>query len=282
MGVYLSTKVYQFPKNQTLEGLKVMTWNVKCFDLYDWNKNENTRKKMLSLIDSVDADILCFQEFYTDTNHFNNLKAIRQLGYPYVHFQTTLVQQRNQKWGVATFSKYPIVRKEIVKIDEAKHNIAICTQIRISDSVYSIYNAHFQSLHFSFEDYDYIEKLKNEYEYDGFKNQLLVSKIFKAYPLRVKQVSKILDHIALSKNSHIVLAVDMNDIPISYCYHQIGRTLQDAFLEKGGGASKTIDLFNPWLRIDYVFCSKNLSANAYSVLYQNLSDHYPVVVYLKK
>jgi len=280
VGMFLSTKVYQFPKNQHSKGLKIMSWNVKCFDLYDWNKNEHTRKKMIALIDSVDADILCFQEFYTDTHHFDNIEAMRRLGYPYVHFQQTLTHLKHQKWGVATFSKYPIVGKDVIKIDEVKHNIALCTQVRIRDSVFSIYNAHFQSLHFSFEDYDYIEQLKNEYEYDGFKNRLLLSKIFKAYPLRVKQVKSILEHIAQSKNTRVILAADMNDIPISYCFHQLGNVLQDAFLKKGSGTSQTIDLVNPLLRIDYIFHSKNLTTNSYQVIYRKLSDHYPVVVHV--
>ena len=76
---------YAEPNNE--EGIKLMTWNVKCFDLYNWNKNLETREQMMALIKKENADVLCLQEFYTNNQFFHNLEYIRDtLGYPYVYF----------------------------------------------------------------------------------------------------------------------------------------------------------------------------------------------------
>ena len=42
---------------------KVMSYNVRLFNLYNWTHNENTRDEILDLFRVEDPDILCLQEF---------------------------------------------------------------------------------------------------------------------------------------------------------------------------------------------------------------------------
>jgi len=59
--------------------IKVMSYNVKLFDLYNWNKNMETRKLFFELIKKESPNIMCFQEFYTSDakeNHHDNLDTL--------------------------------------------------------------------------------------------------------------------------------------------------------------------------------------------------------------
>ena len=49
--------------------LKVMSFNVRLFDLYNWSHNEETKSKIISFIKNENPDILCFQEYYYDSNN---------------------------------------------------------------------------------------------------------------------------------------------------------------------------------------------------------------------
>ena len=44
--------------------LKIMSYNVRLFDLYNWTKNEKTRDQILTFLKEEDADVICFQEYY--------------------------------------------------------------------------------------------------------------------------------------------------------------------------------------------------------------------------
>jgi len=48
------------------KGIKLMSYNVRNFDLYNWSGNTKTRRRMMDLIKKESPDIICFQEFYTD------------------------------------------------------------------------------------------------------------------------------------------------------------------------------------------------------------------------
>ena len=50
----------------TDESIKVMSYNVRLFDLYNWTENWQTKNQILGLIAEEDPDILCLQEFYKD------------------------------------------------------------------------------------------------------------------------------------------------------------------------------------------------------------------------
>ncbi len=45
-------------------GVKVMSYNVRLFDLYNWSNNKQTRNQIFELIDDETPNILCLQEFF--------------------------------------------------------------------------------------------------------------------------------------------------------------------------------------------------------------------------
>ena len=92
--------------------IKIMSYNVRDFDLYNWSENKNSKQEIFKTLQEKNPDIICFQEFYTDTSKaFNTIKQLQAIGYNY-HFFTREVKLRGtDEWGIATFSKFPILEQ---------------------------------------------------------------------------------------------------------------------------------------------------------------------------
>ena len=64
------------------EIIKIMSYNVRDFDLYNWSENKNSKQKIFQTIKDKNADVVCFQEFYNDTSKsFNTVKQLQDIGY---------------------------------------------------------------------------------------------------------------------------------------------------------------------------------------------------------
>ncbi|MBK7965384.1 MAG: hypothetical protein IPK10_08910 [Bacteroidetes bacterium] len=108
------------PKN----AFKVISFNVRLFDLYNWTGNLKTRKKIFDYLHSEHPDILCIQEyFHSDEGDFQNNKAIRDLlKLPHSSIKYSITLRKSQHWGIATFSKYPIINEGTLFYTEGKSN----------------------------------------------------------------------------------------------------------------------------------------------------------------
>jgi endonuclease/exonuclease/phosphatase family metal-dependent hydrolase len=258
--------------------IKVMSWNVKCFDLYNWTHNKETGEKMMNLIKKENPSILCLQEFYTDNKNLNNLEFIQKdLGYKYVHFRKTYSLRGGECWGVATFSRYPIIEENKVPFDQKSNNVCIRTSIKIKDSIFQIYNTHLQSLHFGVKDYQYLKQVKDDLDNSQWdRTKSILTKLKKGYSERAGQANIIAVDMAQTQGTKILMG-DFNDIPMSYTYNTVSDGLNDAYTQAGNGFSPTIDLYLPNLRIDYILADKNLNCNSYKRIKKELSDHYPII-----
>jgi endonuclease/exonuclease/phosphatase family metal-dependent hydrolase len=268
--------------NQKQEGLKVMSWNVKNFDLYNWTKNKDTREKMFQLIDSIDPDVLCLQEFYTDNNEFDNIKALKQLGYSNYSFFPAYKQKDGSQWGLIILSKFELKNGKAIALNPKKSSInqAVSTQLSYAGKTYTIFNAHLQSIHLDYTDLDYIQDVKEELKFlDKIKSWRIVYKIMIAYKSRTEQLERLL--IEQSKYENIILCCDLNDIPASHAYHILSENYQDAFKKKGLGLSNTISIGLPVYRIDYIFSSPNLVVNCFNKIENTYSDHHIVLSHIE-
>jgi endonuclease/exonuclease/phosphatase family metal-dependent hydrolase len=79
----------------------------------------------------------------------------------------------------------------------------------------------------------------------------------------------------------IIVCGDFNDVPVSYAYEKIGKGLQNAFVEKGSGISRTYSSISPTLRIDNIFTDKNFSIKGFTTIEKSYSDHFPVIADVK-
>jgi len=262
--------------------IKVMSFNVRLFDLYNWFHNTETRKKIFEFLKQESPDVICFQEYYhTDpTRHgdfyANNdtLRSIIPAAYSHIEYNLTL--REHEHFGIATFSKYPIINKQALHFKKRGGNIFIYSDVVVAEDTLRIVNAHLESIRFKEEDYRYIENISNDVEQEDVTGGIrILKRMRRAYGVRARQVDVLKDSINKSPYPVIVCG-DFNDTPSSYTYHKIADGLVDSFRESGSGFGKTYAGLFPSFRIDYIFHDPRLKSFNYTTHNQKLSDHYAI------
>lgn len=283
-GYYHTSRFVQctfFPKEIPENSIKVMSYNVRLFDLYNWTDNTKTRNEILQFLKKENPDVICFQEyFYTSGNHFNTrdtIVALLDTKYYFEHFTKSVKEKKNQGgtsyFGSAIFSKIPILNKGVIEFENDATNNAIFADVLNGNDTIRIYNAHLGSIRFQPADYNFIGGKGNpSYPNTQHKEQKILSRLALGYKKRVPQAGTVLNHVQKSPYSTIVCA-DMNDTPISYAYGQFSQQLNDAFTISGNGIGGTYIGNFPFLRIDYIWHDESLQSGNFITHQQHHSDH---------
>ena len=155
------------PCNSRNEGnFSVMTFNVKVFNLYDWTRKIASKDAILRLIADANPDIVCLQEFYTDDSEQFNTIALLKKNYPYFHFQKTLTLKMHNHWGIVTFSKHPIIKRDTIIFNNSQHNLAIVSDIVLDNDTIRVFNAHLQSIYLGPEEFEGMRHLEKGKEFE--------------------------------------------------------------------------------------------------------------------
>jgi endonuclease/exonuclease/phosphatase family metal-dependent hydrolase len=263
--------------------LKVTSYNSMLFDLYNWSQNRERRSRILGSLSEINPDILCLQEFYTseDAGDFNNIDTVTQrLRMQYHHCEYTTTLRRHDHWGVATFSKFPIINKGKIVFNTRSNNICIFSDIVVNTDTIRVYNIHLQSISFSKQDNkfydDVVSRLDAEDEMTHSKN--ILRRLKRAFVKRARQVEMIAAHMRTCRY-RIILCGDFNDTAASFSYEKLSRGLNDAFLEKGWGIGRTYAGKWPQFRIDYILHDPRLNCSDYRRSPETITDHYPITAY---
>lgn len=271
----------EIQKNRPDKLIKVVSFNVRLFDLYNWKDAKETRKKIFNLLEKEKADLICFQEYFTsDKGEFQNTDTLEKiLGLPYHHIGNIKNIRDTDHWGIATFSRFPVINKGTIVFSENIYNNAcIYSDIKIGADTLRIYNLHLQSIHFVEEDYRFVENIKNENDKKRIKgSQQILSKLKAAFPKRAHQSEVVAAHIK-SCPYPVILCGDFNDPPTSYSYRTLfnSRPMEDAFVESGWGIGRTYTGSFPSFRIDYILYDERFNSYRYKKTKVKLSDHYPI------
>ncbi len=260
--------------------IKIISYNVRNFDLYNWSHNKETRQKMFDLLKEEAPDILCLQEFYNDTMRFNNIEDLKKtLGFKYSYYGKT-VSIKGKKglrtWGIITLSKYPIIDQDKIDFYNSTGNTCIYTDIKIKNQIVRVYNVHMQSIHFGYNDYKYIDQIQENQETNSQKTENILRKIKNAAVKRGKQVNEVLESINACENPKIICG-DFNDPPVSYTYQKLSKNMHDAHVQNGFGFGRTYSKIIPTLRIDYLLFDAAIQINSYKTIEKDYSDHYPII-----
>jgi endonuclease/exonuclease/phosphatase family metal-dependent hydrolase len=279
--------VFQIPEKQqkvSAQDVKIMSYNSMLFDLYNWSNNKKSREIIFNTLKEESPDILCLQEFYTseEKNDFNNIDTVKKLlnlNFEHVYYTTTM--RKFDHWGIATFSKYPIIRKGSIEFNTRWNNSCIYTDFLIKKDTVRVYNMHLASIHFGKKEHEYIQEIMSNadsLEINQSKNILRLLK--NAYLLRAQQASIVAEHIKSCKYKVIVCG-DFNDTPNSFAYRKVKGNLIDCFRESGEGISSTYAGKIPGIRIDYILHDDKIKAYNYKRLSKTITDHYPISAVLK-
>ncbi|HJZ41053.1 MAG TPA: endonuclease/exonuclease/phosphatase family protein [Bacteroidales bacterium] len=258
--------------------IRILSYNVRLFNYYQWHKDTSTWLKIIDYIHTEKPDIVCFQEFITLPGSSHDLASLKKklagLSYSHVNYTDRVPGKIN--FGMATFSKYPIVNKQLINFKNSL-NGSICSDIVKGSDTLRIYNCHLQSIRLRKDYNDLIDSLffnYSEKQLDELKE--LSVRVRQAFIQRAGQADILSRHIHSSPYPVIVCG-DFNDTPVSYVYNKFNGRLNDAFIEAGAGTGTTIRGNFPYVRIDYVFYSAPFKARYYHTDKIDLSDHYPVI-----
>ncbi len=267
--------------NSKEDSIKVMSYNVRLFDLYNWSENIETRNKIFDQLGGQNANIYCFQEFYYTEQKgkfetrdtlitFLDAKNYREA---YTH-----KMRGAQYFGLATFTSYPIINSGTIKFENDDNNIGLYIDVKIDSDTVRVYNLHIASIRFSYDDYTFMKNLDTKSETKVIEKgaRTIYYRLKNAFVKRSQQTKDIIKHVNNSPYP-VILCGDFNDSPNSFCYRQFSDILIDSFKESGKGIGNTYIGSFPSFRIDYIFHSDEYKSINYITLPEKYSDHHAII-----
>ena len=267
------------------ESIKVMSFNVHVFDLYNPEFREANRDRIFDFLKEESPDVICFQEFFHQdqpSNFQTKDMMIPLLEMPYYQERYTHELDQKRYFGVATFSKYPIVYEGEIPFENDDNNYCIYTDILKAGDTIRVFNAHIGSIRLQNDDYEFFGDQEGPQGYldDKKAGQRILGRIKNAFEKRAVQVEIVAEKIAESPYP-VIYCGDMNDTPVSYSYRQINNLLYDGFVESGNGIGQTYIGKVPSNRIDYIFYDEHFKSANFTTHQVNLSDHKPISIELE-
>jgi len=273
----LQLKPKKEPVEVAADPFRLISYNVRLFNYYLWEKDTALRLKMMDYLHDESPAVICFQEFLTlPKANFTLAGLKKELNYlPYSHVNYTHRIQGRLNFGLATFSKYPIIHKGNIDYENSLNGI-IYSDLVIAQDTVRVYNCHLQSVKLK-QDYNQVlDSLIFNYDEKHLRDVKAISvRLRDAYIKRAYQAELLSRHIKTSPYPVIVCG-DFNDTPFSYCYYRLSRGLQDGFITSGYGLGTTYRQNFAPIRIDYILYSPSLKSSHYFSKKTDWSDHYPV------
>jgi endonuclease/exonuclease/phosphatase family metal-dependent hydrolase len=260
---------------------KLLSYNVRLFNHFETKKGTGSEKIVFEFIKAQNADIVCLQEYFILGDPDSNEKSIKSmLGGKYYSHIKLLGRGKNRLYGIATFSRFPIVRKGEI-IHPGSSSLTIYSDILIKKDTFRIYNNHLQSFRLKKMERSFIEEITAD-DKETFEEVISLSTSLKnGFVRRSLQAQVVKDHINRSEYP-VIVAGDFNDTPVSYTYRKIRKGLNDSFVNSGYGAGFTYKGNYPPNRIDYILYDNALINNYFEILKVKYSDHYPIVAWFKQ
>ena len=253
-GWFLAPPFYKISSNTSSlnSDLKVISYNVKTFDLFSNIKEIEKKQNGYDFIAEKNPDILVIQEYY------KSKKMQFSFRYKYVKFRS-----RISKYGMAIYSKFKILNAGSLNLKSSGNNIIYADILKEKDTI-RIYNTHFESL-----------RINPNQENFGEKNsEKLIERVSKSFKKQALQVEVFLKHEKKWTGKKIVCG-DFNNTSYSWMYHEISKNKKDAFIEAGKGFGQTYNYWFP-MRIDFILTDENAIVNQFSNYLEKYSDHYPI------
>lgn len=274
-------KSKEVPENS----IKVLSYNVRSFN---WLKGDKARKNpIFDYIKESNADIVCFQEFTASTGKskkdiitLNEVNKIMK-DYPYRSVINLGRKRTSHVYGIACYSKFPILDSHKIDIESTYNGSALHT-LDINGKKVTLINNHLESNRLTSEDkkqYKDFLKIRDRETFDDMAHALH-NRLGAAYKIRENQANLIRKKIDEQKTDATIICGDFNDAPISYTYHTTKGDLIDSYANTGFGQGITYHENYFFVRIDFIMHSPNIQSYNCTVDRIKHSDHYPIWTYL--
>jgi endonuclease/exonuclease/phosphatase family metal-dependent hydrolase len=258
--------------------LTVMSYNV--FGMYS-NEYEAKKEQLEDLkkfIRDYDADIKCFQEFYShsDRKAFHTVSFLKEK-YPHYAFIPLKKQlfDSHEKMGLVVFSKYPIIHEEGEQFENSANGYLLTDIVKDQDTI-RVINLQLWSMGIR------VNKMTSKIRLQDYtdakkEGRGIISSLRKGFIEHKKEMDKI--NRLIQKSPYPILVVgDLNETPSGWAYGTIRERLQNSFEAAGSGFGFTLNRSPYLVRIDDQFFSKEWKATNFQTL-RNIkySDHFPTV-----
>lgn len=261
--------------------LKVLSYNVRVFNLYQTYHNETAFKKSQDFVDwlsAEDSDIKCLQEFHHNekSSIFNTLRDIgAHRGYQFQIAYEAGLKLDPQYFGVAIFSRLPVVESGDFPLNIHWTKRGVYMDILFQQDTIRVVNVHLLSLSLD-EKKIFAASRSLSQKMQTYLD--LYDKLEDGFIKRNQQLSFLFRF--LDKSPHpIILCGDFNSTPYTYVYKKLNHSLKNAFVKAGKGFGFSYRGKIPFLRIDHQFYSPALEAQSARILYDvHHSDHRPLWV----
>jgi len=259
--------------------LTVLSFNVRIFNLYDHLRPDHRydlSEKSIEWVKNYPADVFCLQEFYNEPRHriYNSVERIWKGNGKYAFVSKSLINHVGGQFGMAIFSKYPIINKGTIRFGKLTQNHAMFADLKLPEDTIRVYNFHLQSM--SIEEQEIVDSYSAESDVRLMRSKQLARRLKKGFIKRSAQVDTLVAHFQASPHP-VIIACDLNDTPYSYSYDKLDGLLNNGFTKAGNGFGATYNGKLPFLRIDNQFYSDDFVITDFKVHSENTySDHFPI------
>jgi endonuclease/exonuclease/phosphatase family metal-dependent hydrolase len=257
--------------------LKALSYNVRGFDIYHWNEEPEAKKEIFKFLEAQEPHLLCLQEYYTSSSsgqtHADISRQLKYLPYNAVYYAADHTNRKG--FGIATYSKYPILKKSRIPFNSS-FNAAMYTDILFQSDTIRVFNIHLQSIRLQEDNYAFMDTARLKYSNEQMSEiRAIGSRLKTAFTMRAEQAQVIASYIKDSPHPVVVMG-DFNDTPQSYAYRKIKKGLDDSFRESGRGFGNTYAGELPSFRIDYIMYGPPFLSTEFLRIKTDHSDHYPI------
>lgn len=253
--------LYKFSSSKNIEhtnNIKVMNYNVRLFNLYEWIPEDSIDIKIADFIKKESPDILNIQDYHPNPD----------IDFSFFKYKYEKLSGKKLKSGQVIFSQFPIINSGSLEFPNTANNAIFADVVKGKDTI-RVYNIHLQSLKIDTN----VEKLKQE------NTSYLFNRVGSTFRMQQSQTELFLAHKQQCKYK-MIISGDLNNTAYSYVYRSIKGDLNDTFIEAGNGFGRTYDFkFFP-VRIDFMFADDAFAVNGFKTYNEHYSDHYPIMTKL--
>jgi len=259
------SRTYQvFNENEEGGSISLLSYNAKLFRA-PGTYGKFSMESIKWVVDDT-SSIKCIQEYSTNAKwpSLDVTEQIEQKGYE-SHIYNANLKGADHNPGMATFSKYPIIDRGILKKSNQGPYAIIFSDIVIGMDTLRVYNVHLTSYNWGVAKKEHFIK----------KPTLVLKEVTQTVLEHSKEIAVLENHATKCPYPYLI-AGDFNESPFSYNYQSLNY-LNNAFEERGKGFGFTVIKLPLLLRIDHMFYDDEIHLKSFDVDYDmDVSDHYPI------